>query len=106
MAIQRPGIVQIVNPAPDGSQYTSQKAARQYVQRGRAIWQTNRTAIRFIDQVQDTAADACADDRMYRWRRGVTGGMAQIIGSAALVIAAVAGPPASDMPVGTSKKKM
>jgi len=84
MAIQRPRIVQIVNPAPGGSQYTSQKAAAQFVRRARAVWEAVSTSIRFIDQVQAShmADPESADSAVFCWRRSISGRMTQITGSA------------------------
>jgi hypothetical protein len=86
MSIQRRGIVQIVNPVRGGSRYTSHKSALQFVRRGRAVWEADGSAIRFTAEVlaPQSGASGGAGEKAFRWRRGISGGMAQVLGSMAL----------------------
>jgi hypothetical protein len=104
MSIHRRKIVQIINPVPGGAQYTTDKAALQLVQRGRAVWEANQTALRFIDQVQaPMGGTGGAGEELFRWRRGISGGMAQIVGSA-VPSRAAAGTFSSGVPAGEQKE--
>jgi hypothetical protein len=83
MSTPRRGIVQIINPVSGESRYTTRKSAMQLVRRGRAMWDADESAIRLTDQVQ---ASNCgerggAGQGFFQWHRGVSGGMAQVLGS-------------------------
>jgi len=78
----RRNTVQIVNPALGGAQYTSTKSARQFVRRGIAAFEGGDGAIRFVDQKlreRHPPNGDCSDE--FRWRFGITGGMAQVVAS-------------------------
>lgn len=78
----RQNTVLILNPAPGGAAYTTRKAALQFVRRGMAVFDS-QGAIRFLDQARYLESHPCSDDTkgIFWWRRGKTGGMAQLIGS-------------------------
>jgi len=50
MSIRRSKTVQIINPLPGGSSFTSYKRALQFVRRGLATFEAQEAAIRFTDQ--------------------------------------------------------
>lgn len=85
MSIQRRGSVSIINPVSGGAHYTTFKTALQFVRRGRAVWEVDGSAIRFIDQFQlsQSGGSGGAGDGVFRWHRGISGGMVQVLGSAA-----------------------
>jgi hypothetical protein len=83
MSIRR-RIVQIINPVVGGSsQYTTHKSALQLVRRGRAVLAADGLAIWLTDRVQASkrGESGGAGQGFFQWHRGVSGGMAQVLGS-------------------------
>jgi hypothetical protein len=81
MSKPRLNTVQILNPLPEGANYTTRKSARQFVRRGLATFESGEAAIRFLDQTRRTIVgrgDGIGGE--FWWRHGKTGGMSQLIG--------------------------
>src|ERR1019366_3331693 len=83
MSKARSNTVQILNPLPGGTQYTTHKSAIQFVRRGLAVFAIGGGAIRFLNQdLRTNCAKSCDGiGGEFWWRRGMTGGMCQQIGS-------------------------
>jgi len=83
MSKGRANTVQIVNPLPQGAQYTSYKTALQFVRRGLAVFEGSAKAIRFLDQDRriDIARGGDQGDGHFGWRIGKTSGFTQRMGS-------------------------
>lgn len=79
----RHNTVQIVNPLPGGTRYTTLKSALQSVRRGLAVFEPGHQTIRFLNQNRQIengkGGNGIGGD--FWWRLGKTGGMAQQIGS-------------------------
>lgn len=69
----------IENPYRGGAAYTSSKAARGFIRRGLAV-SVGPNAIRFVEQGRRTL-EGPGVDGTFQWRRGITGGMVQMLGS-------------------------
>lgn len=83
MSKARVNTIQILNPLAGGARYTSRKSALQFVRRGLAVLEADNTALRFLDQDR-RSLDRKQNDPIggrFWWRRGKTGGFAQLIGS-------------------------
>jgi hypothetical protein len=79
----RQNSVEILNPIPGGSRYTTRKSAVQFVRRGLAVFEADDGAIRFLNQDRRTDCARGCDGigGEFWWRLGKTGGMSQQIGS-------------------------
>ena len=79
----RRNAVLIQNPLPGGATYTTRKAALGFIRRGLAVFAAP-DSIRFLDQARriETAPAQDGTDGIFRWHRGKTGRMVQLLGSA------------------------
>jgi hypothetical protein len=83
MSKTRRNTVQILNPLPGGTSYTTRKSALHFVRRGLAAFEAGGGAIRFLDQGRRIRTSEVSDriGGEFWWRLGKTGGMWQQIGS-------------------------
>jgi hypothetical protein len=77
----RRNTIQVINPLPGGSPYTTRKSADAFVRRGLVVFEAGDGAIRFLDQdrriIRGEGRDRSGGE--YFWRVGKTAGMAQAI---------------------------
>jgi hypothetical protein len=76
MSKRKTSTVRIINPALGGAGFTSRKAAEQYVSRGRAVFDEDGAALRFVDQRCNRSGQ---DGGIYQPVRGCSGGMTQLL---------------------------
>ena len=79
----RRNAVLIQNPLPGGAKYTTRKAALGFIRRSLAVFAAP-DSIRLLDQARriETAPAQDGTDGIFRWHRGKTGRMVQLLGSA------------------------
>jgi hypothetical protein len=78
----RRNAVLIQNPLPGAAKYTTRKAARGFIRRGLSVFAAP-DSIRFLDQARrvETAPAQDGTDGIFRWHRGKTGRVVQLLGS-------------------------